>query len=277
MVHYENVGSNSCLICSAKRSMQSQALPLVSLQDGALYKSKVYVSASCSPFHQKRRFSSSLSANGSFVSTEKQCESNQEFVNFLVKSIPKWIKSVSCNLPGKEGGYSTLNTFIVYPQYVVPFCKFCRDHINTQYKQLTDLTVIDYPSREFRFVVVYNLCTHAYNSRIIFMTSVDEITPLESLTSLFSSAIWWEREAWDLFGVFFSNHPDLRRILTDYGFTGHPLRKDFPLSGYVEYRYDDSEKRVISEPVQLTQEFRSFDFSSPWEQMDKAERIEPGK
>lgn len=137
--------------------------------------------------------------------------------------------------------------------------------------------MIDYPSREFRFVVVYNLCTHAYNSRIIFMTSVDEITPLESLTSLFSSAIWWEREAWDLFGVFFSNHPDLRRILTDYGFTGHPLRKDFPLSGYVEYRYDDSEKRVISEPVQLTQEFRSFDFSSPWEQMDKAERIEPGK
>lgn len=251
MVHYGNVVSNSCLICSC-----------VSLQDLGSYKNKVCVSASCSPFDEKRIGFSSLSPKSCFVSP--YCESNQEFVNFVVKSIPKWIKS--CNLSG-DGIH--VSTFIVYPQYVVPFCKFCRDHINTQYKQLIDLTVIDYPSREFRFVVVYNLSSHTYNSRITFMTSVDEITPLESLTTLFSSAIWWEREAWDLFGVFFSNHPDLRRILTDYGFTGHPLRKDFPLSGYVEYRYDDSEKRVISEAVQLSQEFRSFDFSSPWEQMER--------
>ncbi|RYE27715.1 MAG: NADH-quinone oxidoreductase subunit C [Sphingobacteriaceae bacterium] len=157
--------------------------------------------------------------------------------------------------------------FTVYPQYVALFCRFCRDHINTQYKMLVDLTAIDYPSREARFVVVYNLCSHAYNCRLRVKTNVDEITPLESCTQVFSSASWWEREVWDMFGIFFSNHPDLRRILTDYGFTGHPLRKDFPLSGYVEVRYDDSEKRVISEKVQLSQEFREFDFSSPWEQM----------
>lgn len=217
---------------------------------------------------------------------------DQEFIKFCVKSCPSWIKSVSVSLPERgidtqsgerqlerelerelEPSFSTdthnkgINVYTVHPQYLVHFCRFCRDHINTQYKMLVDLAVVDYPSRELRFVVVYNLCSHAYNSRIMVCTNVDEITPLESLSTLFSSAVWWEREAWDLFGVFFSNHPDLRRILTDYGFTGHPLRKDFPLSGYVEYRYDDSEKRVISEPVQLSQEFRSFDFSSPWSQM----------
>lgn len=155
----------------------------------------------------------------------------------------------------------------VYPEYLFAFSRFCRDHINLQYKMLVDLTAIDYPSRQARFVVVYNLCSHSYNSRISIKTAVDELTPLESITGLFSSASWWEREVWDMFGILFSNHPDLRRILSDYGFAGHPLRKDFPLSGYVEVRYDDSEKRVISEAVQLSQEFRSFDFSSPWEQL----------
>lgn len=156
---------------------------------------------------------------------------------------------------------------MVYPEYVYSFSRFCRDHMSLQYKTLVDCTAIDYPSREARFVVVYNLCAHSYNSRISIKTAVDEFTPLESITELFSSASWWEREVWDMFGILFSNHPDLRRILSDYGFTGHPLRKDFPLSGYVEVRYDDSEKRVISEKVQLSQEFRAFDFSSPWEQL----------
>jgi len=111
-----------------------------------------------------------------------------------------------------------------------------------------------------------------YNSRIRVQSIVDEITPICSIVSIFPSASWWEREVWDMFGVYFSNHPDLRRILTDYGFEGHPLRKDFPLSGYVEVRYDDSEKRVVSEPIEMTQEFRYFDFASPWEQMSRSDK-----
>lgn len=155
---------------------------------------------------------------------------------------------------------------------IVPSCSiyevllFLRDHTNCQFKVLTDLCAVDYPERKARFEVVYNLISIRYNTRIRVKTSVDEVTPVESVCSIFNAAVWWEREIWDLFGVFFSNHPDLRRILTDYGFEGHPLRKDFPLSGYVEVRYDETQKRVVCEPLELTQEFRSFDFSSPWDQ-----------
>jgi len=155
---------------------------------------------------------------------------------------------------------------------VVPSCSiyevllFLRDHTNCQFKILADLCVVDYPEREARFEVVYNLISVRYNTRIRVKTSVDEVTPLESVTSIFKAANWWEREAWDLYGVFFSNHPDLRRILTDYGFEGHPLRKDFPLTGYVEVRYDETQRRVVCEPLELSQEFRSFDFASPWDQ-----------
>jgi NADH/F420H2 dehydrogenase subunit C len=131
---------------------------------------------------------------------------------------------------------------------------------------MTDLCAVDYPEREARFEIVYNMISVRYNSRIRVKTSVNEVTPVDSVAEVFKAANWWEREVWDLFGVFFSNHPDLRRILTDYGFEGHPLRKDFPLSGYVEVRYDETAKRVVCEPVELTQEFRSFDFASPWDQ-----------
>jgi NADH/F420H2 dehydrogenase subunit C len=144
-----------------------------------------------------------------------------------------------------------------------------KNYVNTQFKVLIDLTAVDYPSRALRFEIVYNLLSVSYNARIRIKTCVDEITPVTSITELYSSAGWWEREVWDMFGIFFSNHPDLRRILTDYGFQGHPLRKDFPLTGFVEVRYDDSEKRVINEPVEITQEFRYFDFSSPWEQIER--------
>ena len=128
---------------------------------------------------------------------------------------------------------------------------------------------MDYPSRALRFEVVYHLLSIHHNSRIRIKTPLDEMTPLDSIVEIYNSANWWERETWDMFGIFFSNHPDLRRILTDYGFEGHPLRKDFPLSGFVEVRYDDSEKRVITEPIEMTQEFRYFDFSSPWELIEK--------
>jgi NADH-quinone oxidoreductase subunit C len=130
---------------------------------------------------------------------------------------------------------------------------------------LVDVTAADYPEREERFEIVYNLLSLSHNQRIRLKTSTDENTPVPSVVGLFSAAGWFEREVWDMFGVFFTDHPDLRRLLTDYGFEGHPLRKDFPLTGYVEVRYDDEQKRVVYEPVKLTQDFRSFDFMSPWE------------
>ena len=142
---------------------------------------------------------------------------------------------------------------------------FLRDDVNCRFKQLVDVCGVDYPERVPRFEVVYNLLSLINNNRVRVKVVTDEDTPVPTVTGVFSSANWWEREAWDLFGISFSGHPDLRRILTDYGFDGHPLRKDFPLTGYVEIRYDDEKKRVVYEPVKLTQEFRGFDFLSPWE------------
>ena len=153
---------------------------------------------------------------------------------------------------------------------IVKTLKFLRDDVNCQFKQLVDVCGVDYPDREDRFDVVYNLLSLTNNVRVRVKVRTNEDTPVPSVVGLFSSANWYERETWDLFGVTFSDHPDLRRIMTDYGFDGHPLRKDFPLTGYVEVRYDDEQKRVVYEPVKLTQEFRSFDFLSPWEGMPRA-------
>jgi NADH-quinone oxidoreductase subunit C len=150
---------------------------------------------------------------------------------------------------------------------IVTVLTFLRDDTNCQFRQLIDICGVDYPGRERRFEVVYHLLSLRHNQRIRVKLSTDESTPVPSATGVFSAAGWWEREAWDLYGILFSGHPDLRRILTDYGFEGHPLRKDFPLTGHVEVRYDDEQKRVVYEPVKLTQEFRSFDFLSPWEGM----------
>lgn len=148
---------------------------------------------------------------------------------------------------------------------ILEVLKVLRDDANCQFKQLVDVCGVDYPEKETRFAVVYNLLSLTHNLRIRIKIWTDEDTPVPSACELFSSANWWEREVWDLYGIYFSGHPDLRRILTDYGFEGHPLRKDFPLTGYVEMRYDDEQKRVVYEPVKLTQEFRTFDFLSPWE------------
>ncbi len=142
-----------------------------------------------------------------------------------------------------------------------------RDDPRLLFKELLDVCGVDYPDRAERFEVVYNLLSLRHNRRIRVKVATDESEPVPSVTGVFSSANWYERETWDLFGVYFSDHPDLRRILTDYGFEGHPLRKDFPLTGYVEMRYDEDQKRVVYEPVRLKQEFRSFDFLSPWEGM----------
>ena len=140
-----------------------------------------------------------------------------------------------------------------------------RDHPATLYKSFIDITAVDYPARVERFDVVYHLLSPRHNTRIRVKCTTDEMTPVPSAIPVFPAANWYERETYDMFGVFFSGHPDLRRMLTDYGFEGHPLRKDFPMSGYVEVRYDDDQKRVVYEPVRLNQEFRQFDFLSPWE------------
>jgi len=142
---------------------------------------------------------------------------------------------------------------------------FLKDHENCLFKVLIDIFAVDYPNKEKRFELVYCLLSIKYNSRLKVKTFVDEFTPIESIVDLYQAANWLEREVWDMHGVYIEQHPDLRRILTDYGFEGYPLRKDYPLSGYTEVRYDDSQKRVIYEPLELSQEFRVFNFSSPWE------------
>ena len=157
---------------------------------------------------------------------------------------------------------------IVEKEDITKFLVFLRDDVNCQFKQLMDICGVDYPERPQRFEVVYNLLSLVHNNRVTVKVMIDDKSSVPSVSKIFSSADWWEREIWDLFGIFFSGHPDLRRILTDYGFDGHPLRKDFPLTGYVEVRYDDAQKRVVYEPVKLTQEYRNFDFLSPWEGMN---------
>jgi NADH-quinone oxidoreductase subunit C len=142
---------------------------------------------------------------------------------------------------------------------------FLRDDLRCQYKILTDICGVDFLDRESRFEVVYNLLSIKNNNRLRVKIKVAEGDLVPTATEIFSSAGWYEREVWDMYGVYFSGHPDLRRILTDYGFDGHPQRKDFPLTGYVEVRYDENKKRVVYEPVKLTQEYRTFDFESPWE------------
>jgi len=153
---------------------------------------------------------------------------------------------------------------------VLRLLTYLRDHPSVLFTCLVDITAVDWPEDEERFEIVYNLLSVTQNLRLRVTLRTDEATPVPSAVKVFSSADWLEREVWDLYGVFFSDHPDLRRILTDYGFEGHPLRKDFPMTGYVEVRYDEEQKRVVYEPVSLTQEFRYFDFESPWEGMLQA-------
>jgi NADH-quinone oxidoreductase subunit C len=186
-------------------------------------------------------------------------EALRELGDYIVAAMPQ-------NVLGTKVERGELVVAVV-PEAIVKVMTFLRDDSNCQFKQLVDLCGVDYPDREKRYEVVYNLLSLGQNQRVRVKVATDEATPVPSITPVFSAAGWYEREAWDLYGIFFANHPDLRRILTDYGFEGHPLRKDFPLTGYVELRYDEDQKRVVYEPVKLTQEFRNFDFMSPWEGM----------
>ncbi len=161
-----------------------------------------------------------------------------------------------------EGGELTL---VVDAGRIVHVLTFLRDDRPCLFKCLMDVCGVDYPGRTRRFDVVYHLLSLVHNLRIRVKVKTDEETPVPSVVKVFRAANWFEREVWDMYGVMFSDHPDLRRILTDYGFEGHPLRKDFPLTGFVELRYSEEEKRVVYEPVKLAQDFRRFDFMSPWE------------
>ncbi|MET0744690.1 MAG: NADH-quinone oxidoreductase subunit C [Microvirga sp.] len=159
-------------------------------------------------------------------------------------------------------------TVVAEARDIVRVITFLRDDPACRFVNFIDLCGADYPGRERRFDVVYHFLSPGHNHRIRVKVETDEVTPVPTLIEVFPAANWFEREAYDLYGILFSGHPDLRRILTDYGFEGFPLRKDFPLTGYVEVRYDDGQGRVVYEPVKLTQEFRNFDFLSPWEGTD---------
>jgi NADH-quinone oxidoreductase subunit C len=175
---------------------------------------------------------------------------------------------IDAKLPGTiQGRIIALGelTLAVAPTDIVHVLTALRDDTQCLFEVLIDICGVDYPEREKRFDVVYHLLSPRRNQRIRIKCEADEDTAVPSAVEVFPAANWFEREAYDMYGILFSGHPDLRRLLTDYGFQGHPLRKDFPLTGYVEVRYDDAQKRVVYEPVKLTQEFRSFDFMSPWE------------
>lgn len=159
-------------------------------------------------------------------------------------------------------------TLLISREKISPCLKFLREDERCRFEILIDLCAVDYPNREERFDVVYHLLSPRLNQRIRVKTKTNETQPIDSVIEIYEAANWFEREAYDMYGVLFTGHPDLRRILTDYGFEGFPLRKDFPLTGYLEVRYDDEQKRVIYEPVKLNQEFRTFDFESPWESLE---------
>ncbi|KAJ8915103.1 hypothetical protein NQ315_000355 [Exocentrus adspersus] len=180
-----------------------------------------------------------------------------EFGKYVAECIPKYVQKIRMT-------HSDQLEILVDPEGVLCVTQFLKDHHGCQFEMLTDVTSMDVPSRPFRFEVIYTFLSLRYNSRVTVKTYADELLPVESIAGLYKNADWLEREVWDMYGVFFANHPDLRRLLTDYGFDGHPFRKDFPLSGYLELRYDDEKKRVVYEPVELTQEYRRFDLSSPW-------------
>ena len=181
-----------------------------------------------------------------------------EFKEFLEDNFPK-----DFNVRVSLQRYTPIVT--TSPEQLVDLLYFLRDNPGCQFKLLVDICGVDFPERKKRFEVVYNLLSIKHNRRVRVKVDVDESQLIPTSAEIFSAAVWFEREVWDMYGVAFDKNPDLRRILTDYGFEGHPQRKDFPLTGNVEVRYDQEKKQVVYEPVTLTQEFRRFDFQSPWE------------
>ena len=195
---------------------------------------------------------------------QEKAASLHTYGQYLLSCMPRYIQQFSV--------WKDELTIYIPPAGVIPVISFLKYHTAAEYTMVADITAVDYPTRDNRFEIVYNLLSVRHNSRIRVKTYADEATPVPSITSLFDGANWYEREVYDLFGVFFVGHPDLRRIMTDYGFDGHPLRKDFPLTGYTEIRYDEEKKRIVVEPLELTQAFRNFEGgTAAWEQ------VGPGK
>lgn len=194
------------------------------------------------------------------MSIEKKLNNTQfNLLNYLIKVIPNYLtNTITINLTTDVITIKTTSSKLVL------LLNFLKNNYFLQFKTLVSITAVDYPERQDRFEVNYFLLSYKLNKRLIIKVTTNDLTPVPSITSIYNSASWYEREVWDMFGVFFSGHPDLRRILTDYGFEGFPFRKDFPQTGFVEVRYDDQKKHVLYEPVEMAQEYRSFDFISPW-------------
>jgi NADH-quinone oxidoreductase subunit C len=182
-----------------------------------------------------------------------------------VHDLEKTVNSgLTTNVKRSEINFNQLFIY-VNVEDIISTILFLKTNEKCKFRQLIDITAVDYPQREKRFKIVYLLLSHENNLRIIINTNIDEKETVPSITKIFTSANWMEREVFDMYGISFRDHPDLRRILTDYGFDGYPLRKDFPLTGHTEVRYSEEKKKVISEPVKLDQQYRNFDFESPWE------------
>ncbi|GIK07054.1 NADH-ubiquinone oxidoreductase 30.4 kDa subunit, mitochondrial [Aspergillus viridinutans] len=189
---------------------------------------------------------------------QDKAESLHKYGQYVMSCMPKYVQQFSV--------WKDELTVYVPPTGIIPVMSFLKYHTAAEFTQISDITAVDFPTRDQRFEVVYNLLSVRYNSRIRVKTYADEASPVPSVTGLYEGALWYEREVYDMFGVFFSGHPDLRRIMTDYGFDGHPLRKDFPLTGYTELRYDEEKKRIVIEPLELTQAFRNFEGgTAAWE------------
>jgi NADH dehydrogenase (ubiquinone) Fe-S protein 3 len=197
-----------------------------------------------------------------------QSEALHKYGQYLMACLPKYIQQISV--------WKDELSIHIPPSGVIPVISFLKYHSAAEYTQVSDITAVDYPSKDQRFEVVYNLLSVRHNSRIRVKTYADEATPVPSITPLYDGANWYEREVYDLFGVFFVGHPDLRRIMTDYGFDGHPLRKDFPMTGYTEIRYDEEKKRIVVEPLEMTQAYRNFrGGSAAWEPVGLGEDQKP--
>lgn len=184
------------------------------------------------------------------------------FGRYVAECLPKFVQQVQF-AAGDE------LEILVHPSGIVPVMSFLKGNHSAQFTNFTFACGVDVPTRDNRFEVVYSLLSTRFNARVRVRTYTDEVAPIESISKVFEGAEWYEREIYDMYGVWFNNHPDLRRLLTDYGFEGHPFRKDFPLSGYTEVRYDPELKRVVYEPTELAQEFRKFDLDTPWEVFPK--------
>ncbi|KAF2468508.1 uncharacterized protein BDR25DRAFT_265218 [Lindgomyces ingoldianus] len=200
----------------------------------------------------------------------EKAEGLHKYGQYLMSCLPKYVQQFSV--------WKDELTIYIPPEGVIPVFTFLKYHTAAEYTQVTDITAVDYPTKDQRFEVVYNMLSVRHNSRIRVKTYADEATPVPSICDLYDGANWYEREVYDLFGVFFVGHPDLRRIMTDYGFDGHPLRKDFPMTGYTEIRYDEEKKRIVVEPLEMTQAYRNFrGGSSVWEPVGPGDDRKPSQ